>query len=215
MPELYADAGSIAPRAGTGDTGRMTAPDGPLGGRATISGILYQMLPSLAVGCTVVAQVVRDNAHRTEATLVLEPAVGGDLQRGDGTLVEQIKIRRGEAPWSAGEVAEDVLPDLHEARREFRDEIIRRDGGRPSDFLYAFRGVDFYRSGLAQPELLAGDFLQRVTITAPIPGRPVEFSVEVGENPTEVTVVGKYALEAEWANWEVIQFVRRGRRRDP
>lgn len=85
--------------------------EGPEGGRATISGILYQMLRSLAVGCDTVVERLHSGAP-CEALLVIEPPAG-DLRREDAVpIVEQIKIRRGKKNWSAGDIAEEVFPDL-------------------------------------------------------------------------------------------------------
>ena len=93
----------------------MIAIKGPTGGRATITGILYQMLRSLGVGCDAVVTHLRSSAAGAEAILTLEPPAG-DLRRDDFvTVIEQIKIRRGVKPWSAGEIAEEVFPDLMKA----------------------------------------------------------------------------------------------------
>ena len=51
----------------------------PTGGRATICGVLYQMIRSLAVGCHVVANRIISGDHGIEALLVIEPA-SGDLR---------------------------------------------------------------------------------------------------------------------------------------
>lgn len=92
--------------------------DVPSGGRATTAGILYQMLRSLAVGCDVVAQHVREGPQGVEARLTIEPARGDLLRGGEKPVVEQIKMRRGKKVWSAGDIAEHVLPDLMSAMRE-------------------------------------------------------------------------------------------------
>jgi len=87
----------------------------PTGGRATIGGVLYQMIRSLAVGCHVVAHRVTSGDHSIEALLVIEPASGDLRATSRLTMVEQIKMRRGKAPWSAGAIAEGVFPDLMRA----------------------------------------------------------------------------------------------------
>ena len=68
----------------------------PVGGASTINGIVYQMLWSLArTGKLQIVGIEKATEEEfSGATLVLEPASGGDLKICDGTpSVEQVKSR--------------------------------------------------------------------------------------------------------------------------
>lgn len=96
----------------------MVGPEGPVGGRATVAGVLYQMFRSLALGCDVVARKIHAGAEGAEAMLTVEPPSGDLRIEGRQPVVEQVKMRRGKNPWSAGEIAEKVMPDLMRAAAE-------------------------------------------------------------------------------------------------
>jgi hypothetical protein len=106
---------AIAEAPAVSDYPPMIATKGPTGGRATIAGILYQMLRSLSVGCDAVVTHLRSSAAGAEAILTLEPPAGDLRRESSVTVIEQIKMRRGVTPWSAGEIAEEVFPDLMKA----------------------------------------------------------------------------------------------------
>ncbi|MBB4097461.1 hypothetical protein [Sphingomonas kyeonggiensis] len=93
----------------------MTATKGLVGGPATIAGILFQMFRSLAAGFDAVVEHVRSDEAGAEALLTLEPPAGDLHRESDEIIIEQIKMRRGIKPWSAGEIAEEVFPDLIKA----------------------------------------------------------------------------------------------------
>ncbi|WP_197455748.1 NACHT domain-containing protein [Stieleria neptunia] len=87
-----------------------------VGGSANINGILYQILGTLN-------QTVALRFHPTqcsgddvvEASLIVEPADGGDLQYESGgeRVVQQWKAKARGGTWSLKKVVEEVLPDLY------------------------------------------------------------------------------------------------------
>ena len=104
-------------------------------------------------------------------------------------------------------------PDLHDARRDLGDAISKRDDEKlPNDYLYSYAGVDFYRSGLTQAELLSDDLLEQITITAPDVEDPVALSARVEADPTDVTLVAKLSVTAAWRDTEILVLALRSRR---
>jgi len=85
------------------------------GGQLCVRGILHQMLRGLAHGMSlVIKRGIFDGSALNSVMLILEPAAGGDHQAvvGNRRIVEQVKIRTNGKPWTAGDIAEEVLPDL-------------------------------------------------------------------------------------------------------
>ncbi|WP_347093291.1 hypothetical protein [Sphingomonas parapaucimobilis] len=104
------------------------------GGQLCVRGVLYQMLKGLAQGMSL---AVRSGdftvGELTSVLLVLEPASGGDVRlHADGLrVVEQVKIRTTGRPWTAGQIAGDVLPDLL---------LAVRDDGSPARYIFSTDG---------------------------------------------------------------------------
>jgi hypothetical protein len=88
----------------------------PSGGPGNINGINYQMLWALSTLGSFKGTTARDlDGSLIGATLILEPAKGGDQQELLGTkrVVVQLKARSDGGTWSLQEVVRDVLPDLY------------------------------------------------------------------------------------------------------
>lgn len=93
----------------------MTDTSSLTGGQLCVRGILHQMLRGLAHGMSLVIKPgIFDGSALNSVMLILEPAAGGDHQAvvGNRRIVEQVKIRSNGKPWTAGDIAEEVLPDL-------------------------------------------------------------------------------------------------------
>ena len=99
------------------------------GGQRNFAGVLYQLLVTLRAGLTAVVEDVSDGQDVLGVRIVVEPDLGGDAQTLGSTRrrVDQIKIRRGQAPWTTRRLVEDVLPDLFKAATP---------GGTPTDFRF-------------------------------------------------------------------------------
>lgn len=87
------------------------------GGQWNFSGILFQLLVTLRAGLTAVIEEVSAGEDVLSVRIVVEPDLGGDAHiLGSGRRrVDQIKIRRGQAPWTTRQIVEGVLPDLFKA----------------------------------------------------------------------------------------------------
>lgn len=87
------------------------------GGQWNFSGVLYQLLASLKAGLTATIEEVVAGRDGASVRIIVEPADGGDAQtvQPEGRRVDQIKIRRGSAPWTSRTIVEEVLPDLFKA----------------------------------------------------------------------------------------------------
>src|SRR5437879_4226977 len=87
------------------------------GGQWNFSGVLYQLLVTLRAGLTAVVQEVAAGQDVLGVRIVVEPDLGGDAQTMGSARrrVDQIKIRRGQTPWTTRRIIEDVLPDLFKA----------------------------------------------------------------------------------------------------
>jgi hypothetical protein len=91
----------------------------PPGGPSTINGVLYQMLWTLLWTENLHAShcIADDRTGQImQATLRLEPTGGGgDLQviSESSRVVQQLKAKSDEGPWSLTEVVTSVLPDLY------------------------------------------------------------------------------------------------------
>ena len=88
----------------------------PPGGPATISGIVYQLLWSLFCATEIrvhSTDISMDGSVGSQATLILEPRGGGDIQvvNSEGRAVQQLKV--GSHSWSLRSLITDVLPDLY------------------------------------------------------------------------------------------------------
>lgn len=104
----------------------------------------------------------------------------------------------------------DDWPDRYDVREAMGDAVTTRQNARPArSYLYTYQGVDFHRSGVERPELLSDDLLQDITISAPDPANPVEISSKIEGDPTDVTLVARLAVAAEWRAAEIVVFVRR------
>src|ERR1700733_3625336 len=88
------------------------------GGRAAISGFLYQIVCSLGRVAHIAVQDGSDVDACSSAMLTLEPH-GGDLETTSesGPLVEQFKSRSTDQAWGQAEIIDNVLPDLLRAAR--------------------------------------------------------------------------------------------------
>lgn len=88
------------------------------GGQYCIKGLVYQLLVGLDHGMAVmINQIERSGSLLVSATMTLEPSQGGDHEIGTPSerIIEQVKIRTNGKAWTAGEIAEEVLPDLLKA----------------------------------------------------------------------------------------------------
>jgi hypothetical protein len=86
----------------------------PIGGSATINGVLYQTLRALSWAAQLSLRGVVRNEDLESATLVIEPAGGGgDLRV--GRVMEQMKSRPGGGTYPLNSLLNDVLPDLYRA----------------------------------------------------------------------------------------------------
>jgi hypothetical protein len=105
------------------------------GGQWNFSGVLYQLLVTLRAGLTAVVEDVSAGQDILAVRIVVEPHVGGDAQTLGSTRrrVDQIKIRRGQSPWTTRRVVEDVLPDLFKAATP---------GAAPTDFRFVTDSLD-------------------------------------------------------------------------
>ena len=84
----------------------------PNGGQLNVTGILYQMLVSLAEGLDATVTAVAGTGGST-VVIQPEPFDGGDVQI-DGVAI-QIKRRSSSRHWSVGDIIREVLPDLIKA----------------------------------------------------------------------------------------------------
>jgi len=125
------------------------------GGQWNFAGVLYQLLVTLRAGLTAVVEEISTGAEVATVRLVVEPDQGGDVQ----TLtvarrrVDQIKIRRGQTPWTTRSLIEDVLPDLFKAARDAREPSLYRfvtDNLTGTDALNGFLKTCKHISGLGQ-----------------------------------------------------------------
>ncbi|URW75918.1 hypothetical protein M9980_01420 [Sphingomonas donggukensis] len=85
------------------------------GGQLCVRGIVQQAMRGLAHSTSLVLKLAQfENAELLSAQLTLEPNDGGDFQceAAGERLVEQDKIRTNGKPWTSGNIAADVLPDL-------------------------------------------------------------------------------------------------------
>lgn len=83
------------------------------GGQINVSGILYQMLVSLADGLEITVARRTGGDGSVQTILHVEPLDGGDVQIvGRRRVVVQIKTRAALRRWSTGSIVSDVLPDL-------------------------------------------------------------------------------------------------------
>jgi hypothetical protein len=82
------------------------------GGQWNFAGVLYQLLVTLRAGLTAVVEDVSAGQDVLGVRIVVEPDHGGDAQMLGSARrrVDQIKIRRGQAPWTTRRLVEDVLP---------------------------------------------------------------------------------------------------------
>lgn len=89
------------------------------GGQWNFSGVLYQLLATLASGLTAAVEEVETGLDTASVRIVVEPHKGGDTQllQPSRRRVDQIKIRRGASPWTTRLIVETVLPDLFKAAR--------------------------------------------------------------------------------------------------
>lgn len=87
------------------------------GGSAMMYGVLYQLLGAAHWAAKADLATKTEGELWTEASLVIEPQDGGDLQvtLGQRRVVEQWKARSDSGAWSLRSVIEDVLPDLYRA----------------------------------------------------------------------------------------------------
>lgn len=107
----------------------------------------------------------------------------------------------------------EVWPDPYSLREEMGDAVTMRAEGTPSkSYLGTYRDMDFHRAGVSHPELLSDDLLQSITITAPDPADPVEIDTKVEANPTDITVIARLAVAAQWRDAEIVVFIRRRKR---
>lgn len=85
------------------------------GGQWNLSGVLYQLLVTLRTSLRARVEAVAIGGDTAAVRVVVEPDRGGDTQTQQPglRLVDQIKIRRGAAPWTTREIIEAVLPDLY------------------------------------------------------------------------------------------------------
>jgi len=93
----------------------------PRGGAATANGLHYQLLWSLLTATTLAITDSKTNAGQlSTATLMIEPANGGDLQVEGARSREviQLKARTTGNPWSLTELTKEVLPDLYKAANQ-------------------------------------------------------------------------------------------------
>lgn len=91
------------------------------GGQYCVSGIVLQLLVGLDRTTSLAVKALKEGpAEILTAQITLEPAAGGDHDiDGPGIrLVEQVKQRSTGKPWTAGDIAEEVLPDLLKAVRD-------------------------------------------------------------------------------------------------
>lgn len=99
------------------------------GGQWNFSGVLYQLLATLKSGLDATIEEVMVGRDGASVRIVVEPASGGDAQtiQPGRRRVDQIKIRRGKAPWTLRTIVEKVLPNLHNAAS---------DGAQPTEFRF-------------------------------------------------------------------------------
>lgn len=90
----------------------------PAGGSATINGILFQLLGSLARAAQLQLDAAQQDETANRVLLRIEPSGGGgDLQIHfpGKRIVEQWKAKSGGGTWSLRKVIDDVLVDLYRA----------------------------------------------------------------------------------------------------
>lgn len=93
--------------------GRELAPRRPTGGQLNVSGILYQMLASLAEGLDATAISIAAGNTAATVELVSEPFEGGDFAVfGTGRTVVQVKRRASHRRWTFADIVGSVLRDL-------------------------------------------------------------------------------------------------------
>ncbi|MET4666317.1 hypothetical protein [Sphingomonas sp. PvP056] len=90
----------------------------PTGGQINLSGILYQLLASLADGLDAVVTTLAAGADAATIELQVEPFEGGDYTvLGPHRTVVQVKRRAAHRHWTLGAIIADVLPDLSKSVR--------------------------------------------------------------------------------------------------
>lgn len=90
----------------------------PTGGQNNVSGILYQMLASLADGLDATVTALASDEDGATVELRSEPFDGGDYAiDSPHRRVVQVKRRAAHRHWTLGDVMRDVLPDLLKAVR--------------------------------------------------------------------------------------------------
>jgi hypothetical protein len=174
----------------------------PKGGASTINGVVYQMLWSLLrVGAMhASAELDPSTGEVTTATLILEPATGGDLQgvAAGVRTIEQIKARTTSRPWSVRDLVHEVLPDLYrsvdlslpasvfrfvteaECRnwsvfQDFIDSLPRDDSeGDILDRLEPTRAIRVWRDGPASEKELFGYIVQLLRQRPQVASEPSE-----------------------------------------
>lgn len=85
------------------------------GGSATVYGVLYQMLRAAHWAAKIHLKATIEGESWTSAQLILEPhGGGGDVQVSapGKRIVEQLKAKSDQGPWSVQSIVSDVLPDL-------------------------------------------------------------------------------------------------------
>lgn len=90
----------------------------PTGGQLNVSGILYQMLASLADGLDATVTALGSDGAGAIIELQTEPFDGGDYAvNGPTRHIVQVKRRAANRRWTLGDIMRDVLPDLLKAVR--------------------------------------------------------------------------------------------------
>src|ERR1700741_5246887 len=88
------------------------------GGSATINGILFQLLGTLARTAQLQLEAAQQQESADRVLLRIEPlGGGGDLRIHFPTkrIIEQWKARTGGGPWSLRQIIDNVLVDLYRA----------------------------------------------------------------------------------------------------
>lgn len=157
------------------------------GGRAAISGFLYQIVCSLGRVAQITVQEGSNADDCSSAILTLEP-LGGDLEiAGElGSIVEQFKSRSTDQAWGQAEIIGKVLPDLLGAARRIEAAGSTRfrfvTNGRCSvDDLQAFLGV--LRAATAALDQMA--VLRGASLTLHLghkPCSPLEYIEEIASS---------------------------------
>lgn len=91
------------------------------GGAATIGGVAYQLLWTLARAMPGNARAELKRKDVNDGLLIVEPSGGGGdavEQRKKRRIVTQLKVRADDGPWSLQEVITKILPDLVKAHKK-------------------------------------------------------------------------------------------------